>query len=62
MSDKITEDAIELLVIERLEAQGYSYRYGPDLAPDPSTSSTGSSQAGSGGGVSLAEPAEAMKV
>lgn len=44
----ISEDAIELFAIERLEAEGYSYRYGPDIAPSPSTSS--------GDGVSLAEP------
>ncbi len=31
---KITEDTIELLAIERLEAQGYRYLYGPDIAPD----------------------------
>jgi hypothetical protein len=28
MAHKITEDAIEFLAIERLEAQGYSYLYG----------------------------------
>ena len=33
MSHKITEDAIELLAIERLEAEGYSYLYGPSIAP-----------------------------
>ena len=31
---KITEDQIELLAIERLEALGYHYLYGPDIAPD----------------------------
>lgn len=34
MSDKITEDALELSAIELLEAQGYTYLYGPDIAPD----------------------------
>jgi len=33
-STKITEDQIELLAIERLEALGYHYLYGPDIAPD----------------------------
>jgi len=33
-SAKITEDQIELLAIERLETLGYSYLYGPDIAPD----------------------------
>jgi type I restriction enzyme, R subunit len=37
MTHKITEDAIELLTIERLEAEGYHYRYGPDLAADGDT-------------------------
>lgn len=31
---KITENHIELLAIERLEALGYKYLYGPDIAPD----------------------------
>jgi type I restriction enzyme, R subunit len=31
---KITENAIEQLAIERLEALGYSYIYAPDIAPD----------------------------
>jgi len=31
---KITEDAIELLAIERLEALGYEYIYAPNIAPD----------------------------
>lgn len=31
---KITESAIELLAIQRLESQGYKYLYGPDIAPD----------------------------
>ncbi|MBN1667439.1 MAG: type I restriction endonuclease subunit R, partial [Anaerolineales bacterium] len=34
---KITEDQIELLAIERLQALGYRYRYGPDIAPDSET-------------------------
>jgi len=34
MTAKITEDQIELLAIERLETLGYSYLYGPDIAPD----------------------------
>ncbi|MCA9950989.1 MAG: type I restriction endonuclease subunit R, partial [Anaerolineales bacterium] len=36
MTTKITEDAIEMLAIERLEVEGYSYLYGPDIAPDGS--------------------------
>jgi len=36
MTHKLTEDAIEYLAIERLEAEGYSYHYGPDIAPDGS--------------------------
>lgn len=36
MTTKITEDAIELLAIGRLEAEGYSYLYGPNIAPDGS--------------------------
>lgn len=31
---KLTENAIELLAIEKLEALGYSYVYAPDIAPD----------------------------
>ena len=31
---KITESAIELLSIQRLESLGYKYMYGPDIAPD----------------------------
>jgi len=31
---KITESAIELLAIQRLESLGYHYLYGPDIAPD----------------------------
>ena len=31
---KITESAIELLAIKRLEDLGYIYLYGPDIAPD----------------------------
>ena len=34
MSEKITEDAIEGMAIDLLEAEGYGYRYGPDIAPD----------------------------
>jgi len=31
---RITESQIEKFAIELLEAQGYSYLYGPDIAPD----------------------------
>jgi type I restriction enzyme R subunit len=31
---KITENDIELYAIEELENLGYSYIYGPDIAPD----------------------------
>ena len=31
---KITESAIELLAIQRLESLGYNYLYGPEIAPD----------------------------
>ena len=31
---KITESAIELLAIQRLESLGYNYQYGPDIASD----------------------------
>jgi type I restriction enzyme, R subunit len=31
---KLNEDAIETLAIERLKALGFSYLYGPDIAPD----------------------------
>lgn len=34
---RITENHIELLTIERLEALGYEYIYGPDIAPDSET-------------------------
>ena len=34
---KISENHIELLAIERLEALGYAYVYGPDIAPDGET-------------------------
>ncbi len=34
MTTKLAEDAIEHLAIARLEAEGYSYRYGPTIAPD----------------------------
>ena len=34
---KISENHIELLAIERLEALGYDYVYGPDIAPDGET-------------------------
>ena len=37
MTRKITEDAIELLTIERLEVEGYHYRHGPTLAHDGDT-------------------------
>ncbi|MGC4103625.1 type I restriction endonuclease subunit R [Ferruginibacter sp.] len=33
----ISENHIELLTIERLEALGYEYIYGPDIAPDSET-------------------------
>ncbi|MBE2198929.1 MAG: type I restriction endonuclease subunit R [Anaerolinea sp.] len=36
MTHKLTEDAIEHLAIDRLAAEGYSYLYGPDIAPDGS--------------------------
>jgi len=32
--NKITEDTIELLAIEKLKALGYHYLYAPDIAPD----------------------------
>ncbi|MDF2382184.1 HsdR family type I site-specific deoxyribonuclease [Nostoc ellipsosporum NOK] len=34
---RISENHIELLAIERLEALGYEYIYGPDIAPDSET-------------------------
>ncbi len=34
MTHKISEDAIERLAIEWLEAEGYRYLYGPTIAPD----------------------------
>src|SRR6185312_5053566 len=34
---RITENHIELLAIECLEALGYDYVYGPDIAPDGDT-------------------------
>ena len=34
MTTKITESSIEQYAIELLEAQGYRYIYGPDIAPD----------------------------
>ncbi|NOY58780.1 MAG: DEAD/DEAH box helicase, partial [Calditrichaeota bacterium] len=37
--DKITESEIENLTIRLLESFGYDYIYGPDIAPDASTSS-----------------------
>jgi type I restriction enzyme R subunit len=37
MPHRIIEDEIELLAIERLEALGYEYFYGPDIAPDSDT-------------------------
>ena len=36
---RITENHIELLAIQRLESLGYKYLYGPEIAPDASTSS-----------------------
>ncbi len=35
--NKITESAIEQYAIDLLEKQGYSYIYGPDIAPDSET-------------------------
>jgi len=35
--DKLTETAIETLAIERLQALGFDYVYGPDIAPDSTT-------------------------
>lgn len=37
MTTKITESSIEEYAIELLENQGYTYIYGPDLAPDSET-------------------------
>lgn len=37
MTDKITEDAIEKSALQLLEHQGYSYVYGPTIAPDSDT-------------------------
>jgi len=34
MSHKITEDAVEQIAIELLESSGFSYIYGPTIAPD----------------------------
>ncbi|MCA9406982.1 MAG: DEAD/DEAH box helicase, partial [Candidatus Omnitrophica bacterium] len=34
MNPKITEDAVEHMAIELLEAQGYMYVHGPSIAPD----------------------------
>ncbi|MEA1954254.1 MAG: hypothetical protein U9O24_07665 [Campylobacterota bacterium] len=34
MSNKITENEIELFSIELLEKQGFEYIYAPDIAPD----------------------------
>lgn len=31
---KLTESEIETLAIERLQALGFTYVYGPDIAPD----------------------------
>jgi type I restriction enzyme, R subunit len=42
MSHKISEDAIERLAIERLEAEGYRYQHGPVIAPDGPTPERGS--------------------
>jgi len=38
---KITENDIELYVIEELEAQGYQYIYGPDISPDAEVKTDG---------------------
>lgn len=35
---KITENAIALLAIEKLETIGYQYLYAPDFVPDALTS------------------------
>ena len=37
MSNKITENEIELFAIELLEKQGFEYIYAPDIAPDSDT-------------------------
>lgn len=37
MTDKITESAVEQFACELLEKQGYTYYYGPDIAPDGDT-------------------------
>ena len=37
MSERLNENAIETLAIERLQALGFNYVYGPDIAPDSST-------------------------
>jgi type I restriction enzyme R subunit len=34
MATKLTESEIETLAIERLQALGFDYNYGPDIAPD----------------------------
>lgn len=34
MNAKVTENDLELAVIEQLESQGYEYIYAPDIAPD----------------------------
>lgn len=35
--DKLTESTIENWAIELLQAQGYTYLYGPDIAPESAT-------------------------
>ena len=37
MSNKITENEIELFAIELLEKQGFEYIYAPNIAPDSQT-------------------------
>ena len=39
---QLNEDAIEKLTIARLQAHGYEYRYGPDIAPDGYAAERGS--------------------
>ncbi len=38
---KITESAIEQFAVDLLESQGYTYIYGPDIAPDREISMQG---------------------
>ena len=37
MTNKITENEIELFAIELLEKQGFKYIYAPNIAPDSET-------------------------